>query len=135
MAGAVGRWHTPHGSYVFGDMAIQGYYPADKNGIIPIFAPLIYGRMNLKRSLLLIGLLLFIDQLTKIYIKTHFVLGESVEVFSWFKILFIENEGAAWGTKLSDILPVSDSAGKLILTIFRLFRAELVGFNRIPGPL
>lgn len=84
--------------------------------------------MNLKRSLLLIGLLLFIDQLTKIYIKTHFVLGESVEVFSWFKILFIENEGAAWGTKLSDILPVSDSAGKLILTIFRLFAIAGIGY-------
>lgn len=84
--------------------------------------------MNLKRSLLLIGLVLLIDQITKIYIKTHFVLGESVEVFSWFRILFIENEGAAWGTKLSDILPVTDSTGKLILTIFRLFAIAGIGY-------
>lgn len=84
--------------------------------------------MNLKKPLLLIALILLIDQLSKIYIKTHFVLGESVEVFSWFRILFIENEGAAWGTKLSDILPVSNSTGKLILTIFRLFAIVGIGY-------
>jgi len=53
---------------------------------------------------------------------------ESVEVFSWFKILFIENEGAAWGTKLSDLLPISDSAGKLFLTIFRIFAIGGIGY-------
>lgn len=84
--------------------------------------------MNLKKSVLLIIILLFIDQLSKFYIKTHFFLGESVEVFSWFKILFIENEGAAWGAKLSDILPVSDSTGKLILTVFRLFAIIGIGY-------
>lgn len=84
--------------------------------------------MNYRKSLLLILLILLIDQLSKIYIKTHFRLGESVEVFSWFKILFIENEGAAWGTKLSDILPISDSLGKLILTIFRLFAIAGIGY-------
>lgn len=84
--------------------------------------------MNLKKSLLLVGLVLLADQISKIYIKTHFELGESVEVFSWFKILFIENEGAAWGTKLSDLLPVSESAGKLILTVFRLFAIAGIGY-------
>ncbi|GMN06746.1 lipoprotein signal peptidase [Croceitalea sp. MTPC5] len=84
--------------------------------------------MNLKRSLILISIILLIDQLSKIYIKTHFLYQESIEVFSWFKILFIENEGAAWGTKLSDILPISDSAGKLILTIFRLFAICGIGY-------
>jgi signal peptidase II len=84
--------------------------------------------MNLKKSLLLVGLVLLADQISKIYIKTNFELGESVEVFSWFKILFIENEGAAWGTKLSDLLPVSESAGKLILTVFRLFAIAGIGY-------
>lgn len=84
--------------------------------------------MNLRKSLLLIILVLLVDQLSKIYIKTHFQLGESTEVLSWFKILFIENEGAAWGTKLSDILPISDSLGKLILTIFRLFAIAGIGY-------
>ncbi|MGB6153431.1 MAG: signal peptidase II, partial [Pricia sp.] len=53
--------------------------------------------MSLKKSVLIIVILLLIDQASKYYIKTHFVLGESVAVFSWFKILFIENSGAAWG--------------------------------------
>ncbi|MGB5555305.1 MAG: lipoprotein signal peptidase [Flavobacteriaceae bacterium] len=84
--------------------------------------------MNLKKSLLLIVAILIIDQLSKFYIKTNFVLGESVDVFSWFKILFIENEGAAWGAKLSDILPISESSGKLFLTIFRLFAIIGIGY-------
>lgn len=84
--------------------------------------------MNLKKSLLLVVLVLLADQISKIYIKTHFELGESVAVFSWFKILFIENEGAAWGTKLSDLLPVSDKTGKLILTVFRLLAIGGIGY-------
>ncbi len=84
--------------------------------------------MNLKKSLIIIFLVLLADQISKVYIKTNFVLGDSIEVFSWFKILFIENEGAAWGTKLSDILPISESAGKLVLTIFRLFAITGIGY-------
>ncbi len=84
--------------------------------------------MNLKKSIALVFIVLLIDQISKVYIKTHFILGESVDVFNWFKILFIENEGAAWGTKLSDILPISDSAGKLVLTIFRLFAITGIGY-------
>ena len=84
--------------------------------------------MNLKKSLIIIILILLVDQVSKIYIKTSFILGEAHEVFSWFKILFIENEGAAWGTKLSDILPISESVGKLILTIFRIFAVFGIGY-------
>jgi len=84
--------------------------------------------MNLKKSLIVIVLILLVDQISKIYIKTNFILGEADAVFSWFKILFIENEGAAWGTKLSDILPISESAGKLILTIFRIFAVFGIGY-------
>src|SRR5680860_64285 len=84
--------------------------------------------MSLKKSVLIIAVVLLIDQVSKYYIKTHFVLGESVDVFNWFKILFIENSGAAWGAKLSDFLPVSESTGKLILTVFRLFAVAGIGY-------
>ena len=84
--------------------------------------------MNFKRSLLVVLLVLLLDQISKIYIKTHFQLGEATEVFTWFKILFIENEGAAWGAKLSDVLPISDKIGKLILTVFRLFAIVGIGY-------
>src|SRR6056297_828356 len=84
--------------------------------------------MNLKKSLIIIILILLVDQISKIYIKTSFILGEADVVFSWFKILFIENEGAAWGTKLSYFLPISEPAGKLILTIFRIFAVFGIGY-------
>lgn len=84
--------------------------------------------MSLKKSLLLVALILIVDQISKIYIKTHFTLGESVAVLSWFKIHFIENPGAAWGAKLSDFLPISDTSSKLILTVFRLFAVAGIGY-------
>ncbi len=84
--------------------------------------------MSIKKSLLIVALVLLVDQVTKIYIKTHFEYEHSVDIFSWFKIYFIENSGAAWGTKLSDFLPISESAGKLILTIFRLFAIAGIGY-------
>ena len=84
--------------------------------------------MTLKKSLLIIVVVLLVDQLSKIYIKTHFVLGDSIDVLSWFKILFIENSGAAWGAKLSDFLPISEPVGKLILTVFRLFAVGGIGY-------
>ena len=84
--------------------------------------------MNLNKSLLLILIILVIDQVSKIYIKTHFTYQQSVTVFSWFQILFIENSGAAWGAKLSDFLPISESTGKLILTVFRIFAVSGIGY-------
>ena len=41
--------------------------------------------------------LLVIDQIIKVYVKTHFCLGESVRVTDWFFIDFVENNGMAWG--------------------------------------
>ena len=70
--------------------------------------------MSLKKASILIIIVLLIDQVSKIYIKTNFSLGEDVTVFNWFKILFVENEGMAWGTK------IPGEYGKLILTLFRL---------------
>ena len=64
-----------------------------------------------KKSILLITLILLVDQISKIYVKLNFSLGESVEVFSWFKIYFIENNGMAFGMEL---------IGKLFLTLFRI---------------
>lgn len=84
--------------------------------------------MSLKKSALIVILILLVDQISKIYVKTTFTYQQSVEIFSWFKILFIENEGAAWGAKLSDIFPIADSTGKLILTVFRLFAVAGIGY-------
>jgi signal peptidase II len=78
--------------------------------------------MSLKKAYLLVVLILLVDQISKIYIKTHFVLGDEVTVFSWFKILFIENEGMAWGTQ------IPGQYGKLILTSFRILAVIGIGY-------
>ena len=70
--------------------------------------------MSLRSAYLIIAIILLVDQCSKIFIKTNFVLGEEVHVFSWFKILFIENDGMAWGTE------IPGQYGKLILTSFRI---------------
>lgn len=78
--------------------------------------------MSLKKASLLIVVILLIDQISKFYIKTHFVLGEAVEVFDWFKILFVENKGMAWGAQ------IPGEYGKLILTSFRLVAIVAIGY-------
>lgn len=85
--------------------------------------------MPLKKSILLIVLILLIDQISKIYIKTHFKLQDNIEVFGWFKIFFIENDGMAWGTKISDFTSfISDRTAKVILTLFRVFAIFGIGY-------
>ncbi len=78
--------------------------------------------MSLKKATLIIILILFIDQLSKIYIKTHFTLGEEIKVLDWFRILFVENEGMAWGAK------IPGQYGKLFLTLFRLLAITGIGY-------
>lgn len=61
---------------------------------------------------ILIGLLVVLfDQLLKIWVKTSFYLGEELEITSWFKLCFIENNGMAFGWQFGS---------KLFLTIFRI---------------
>ncbi len=85
--------------------------------------------MTKQNALLLIITVLLVDQISKIYVKTHFQLYENVTVFSWFKIVFVENDGMAWGTKISDIIPfLSDRTAKLILTLFRIIAVTAIGF-------
>ncbi len=70
--------------------------------------------MSLKKALLIVFTVLLIDQASKLYIKTHFLLGESVKVFDWFKIYFVENNGMAFGTEWGG------ETGKILLSLFRL---------------
>ncbi len=66
-------------------------------------------------AILIVVLAILIDQISKIYVKTHFTLGEEVVVFhDWFKIRFTENNGMAWGFEFGG------EVGKLFLTLFRI---------------
>lgn len=85
--------------------------------------------MNLKKATILIVVILLIDQISKFYIKTHFALNEKLEVFSWFQIAFVENEGMAWGTKISDFVSfISDRTAKVCLTVFRILAVFGIGY-------
>lgn len=85
--------------------------------------------MSLKKALVVIAVILILDQVLKIYIKTHFRLQESNMIFGWFHLLFVENDGMAWGAKLSDFLPfISDRSAKLILTLFRIVAVAGIGY-------
>lgn len=62
-----------------------------------------------------IFLLVFFDQWLKIWVKTHFALGQQVSVFGdWFTLLFIENEGMAFG------ISFGQNFGKLLLSLLRI---------------
>lgn len=68
------------------------------------------------KKLLILGILLvIIDQIIKILVKTNMSLGESIHVFGdWFQLYFIENEGMAFGMKFGG------AVGKFLLSLFRI---------------
>lgn len=76
----------------------------------------------MKKAVFIIFIVLLIDQISKVYIKTNFLYNEEVVVFDWFRIHFIENNGMAWGAEFGG------KAGKLFLTIFRLFAITGIGY-------
>lgn len=77
---------------------------------------------NNQKSLIVAGLivlLLLIDQAIKFYIKLHFRLGETVEIFPWWQLCFVENNGMAFGIEWFD---------KLFLTLFRIVAVGLLSW-------
>ena len=68
---------------------------------------------------IIVLVVLFIDQCVKIYVKTHMYIGEAIDVTGWFKIAFIENNGAAFGMELGS---------KLFLSIFRIIASGALGY-------
>ena len=63
--------------------------------------------------------ILVIDQAIKVWVKTHMMLHEQIEVLSWFKIVFIENNGMAYGLEIGS---------KLVLSIFRIIAIGVLGW-------
>lgn len=83
----------------------------------------------LKKSIFIIFIILLIDQVVKIWVKTHLLYSSpypdnSIHVFgsNWFIINFIENEGMAFGMKFGG------DYGKLILSLFRIFAVAGIGW-------
>lgn len=64
-------------------------------------------------------LVVIIDQVLKIWVKTNMYLYESIEIASWFKITFVENPGMAFGLEV---------IGKLFLSIFRIIAVVFISY-------
>ena len=76
-----------------------------------------------KRSFVILSLILLaivIDQVIKVVVKTNMQLGDSIPVFGdWFKILFVENNGMAFGMEIFN---------KIFLTGFRIVAVAFLGY-------
>jgi len=68
----------------------------------------------LKKIFFTAFILILLDQILKIWIKTHYILGEESRIFDWFIIHFTENNGMAFGIEFGGY------TGKKILTLFRI---------------
>lgn len=67
----------------------------------------------------IIAAVIILDQILKIWVKTHFFYGEDYAITDWFRIRFIENNGMAFGMELGS---------KLVLTWFRIIAVSLFVF-------
>ena len=68
---------------------------------------------------LIVVVILLVDQTIKIWVKTHMTLHEQIEILSWFKIVFIENNGMAYGMEIGS---------KLVLSLFRVIAISILGY-------
>ena len=72
-------------------------------------------------TLIVVGVLL-VDQLIKIWVKTNMTLHEQIEILSWFKIVFIENNGMAYGMEIGS---------KLVLSLFRVVAIYVLAYYMV----
>ena len=85
----------------------------------------------MKKPLIVIFLVLLLDQVSKILVKTTMAINEAIPVFGkWFYILFIENNGMAFGWEISGA-----QWGKVFLSLFRVVLFKLVKKGVKFGPL
>lgn len=80
--------------------------------------------MKSKKSKMILAIavvvaLLLVDQLSKIWVKTHMGLYDTIHVTDWFKIYFVENNGMAFGI---------ETGRKLFLSLFRIVAVMFIGY-------
>ncbi len=81
--------------------------------------------MSVRNKLyIFIACLLVLDQVVKIWIKTHMMVGDEFNVFGeWFRIHFVENNGMAFGMGAEN-----GKAGKILLSVFRIGAVGAIGW-------
>lgn len=76
-----------------------------------------------KKSILFVIVILILDQVLKIWVKTHMQIGDEIYIFGKRGMLhFIENNGMAFGMEMGG------KAGKLVLSIFRIIAIAGIGW-------
>tara|TARA_Y100000816_G_scaffold149116_1_gene105965 strand:+ start:9808 stop:10449 length:642 start_codon:yes stop_codon:yes gene_type:complete len=90
-------------------------------------------KLEFNHCLLIIAGILVLDQFLKVYIKLNFPLtiysDQIIFDYNWFKLLFVENKGMAWGASINDFLPfIGERSAKLILTLFRVVAIGFIFF-------
>ncbi|MBQ8760168.1 MAG: lipoprotein signal peptidase [Bacteroidales bacterium] len=74
----------------------------------------------MKKSLIVIFIVLLLDQILKFWVKLNMTIGESFPVLGdWFQIYFIENNGMAFGWEFGA------NIGKIALSLFRIIAVAL----------
>ena len=82
--------------------------------------------MKLKNVTIMVLVLLLLDQILKIWVKTSMCLDESIEILPWFHLHFVENSGAAFGMRLE--VGGAIDWGKLMLSLFRVVMIGALGY-------
>lgn len=70
-------------------------------------------------AILVVLLIILADQILKIWVKTNMSLYEMIEIRSWFKLYFVENNGMAFGIEV---------LGKLFLSLFRIIAVCFISY-------
>lgn len=76
----------------------------------------------MRKAIAIIFGVLAIDQISKIWVKTHMTLGQEYRIADWFIIHFTENVGMAFGMEFGG------DCGKLALSIFRIVAVIGIGY-------
>ena len=70
-------------------------------------------------AIAVVVMLLIIDQIIKVEVKTNMCLHESIHITDWFQLSFIENNGMAYGMTFIN---------KVVLSLFRIFAVGVIGY-------
>ena len=70
-------------------------------------------------AVMIVAAIILVDQVIKVWVKTHMALHESIHITDWFYIAFIENNGMAYGMQLGS---------KLLLSLFRVVAISALAY-------
>ena len=89
--------------------------------------------MTLRKLSWIVLAILAADQALKVYIKLNYSLtyygSAPIIDWGWFRLLFVENKGMAWGASINDFFPfIGEKSAKFILTLFRIIAIGFIFF-------